>query len=127
MEDVLGLAIYAVSLVITGAAMHVVQRQTTSGQLCRNALVGIKTKATKSSDAAWLAGHRAAGPRMLAAARTGYVAGACTAVLAIVRALHGIDVLIALVVPNAGMALLLAFALHGTVLADRAARAADGG
>lgn len=38
-----------------------------------NSIIGIKTRATKASKAAWVAGHRAAYPFMMAALLTAWV------------------------------------------------------
>ncbi|MCA1185304.1 MULTISPECIES: SdpI family protein [unclassified Saccharopolyspora] len=126
MPDAAALALYAVTLVFTGWAMHLIQRLSSRGTLRRNHFVGIRTRATQASDAAWAAGHRAAEPRLLQAARTGYAAGLLTAVITIAHVQGVLPLPVALVAPNAGLVLLLVFALHGTVLANRAARAADG-
>ena len=47
-------------LVTVAAAMWFVARAGERGDLPRNGLVGIRTSATRASDRAWAAGHRAA-------------------------------------------------------------------
>ncbi|MEU6128020.1 SdpI family protein [Saccharopolyspora sp. NPDC047091] len=127
MSDTVALILYAATLAFTGWAMHLVQRLSARGTLRRNNFVGIRTRATQASDAAWAAGHRAAEPRMLQAARTGYAAGVLTAAATAAQVLGVVPLPVALAVPTLGLVLLLVFALHGAVVANRAARAADGG
>ena len=47
-------------LLVTGAAVSGVSRRAADGRLRRNAVAGIRTRATMRSDAAWRAGHLAA-------------------------------------------------------------------
>ncbi|WP_243791818.1 SdpI family protein [Saccharopolyspora gloriosae] len=95
-----------------------------SGNLGRNPAIGIRTRATKSSDAAWKAGHLAAGPWLMAAARTGYSGGAVTVVLALLLLTIGHDSPIALLVPCSATIAVIALVLIGTRKANQASRAA---
>ncbi|CAB4962402.1 unannotated protein [freshwater metagenome] len=56
-------------LVTVAAAMWFVARAGERGDLPRNGLVGIRTTATRASDRAWAAGHRAAARPARAVAR----------------------------------------------------------
>ncbi|WP_165358638.1 SdpI family protein [Haloactinopolyspora alba] len=106
--------------------LHSVNRAIVGGNLERNAAVGVRTKVTKSSDVAWHAGHLAAAPSLLAAARTGYVAGAATAVAALVPALTGRPYPALLVIPCCATVTLVVLLLIGTRKANEAGRdAAD--
>ena len=49
-------------LLLSGVAVAAVNRRAADGRLRRNALAGIRTRATLASDAAWVAGHVAARP-----------------------------------------------------------------
>lgn len=89
-----------------------------SGSLERNGLIGLRTRSTRSSDAAWAAGHRAAYGALRA---TGWLCAGCAAVTLLVQ----------LVVPASPAALLtggvgyagaVAGLLVSTRRADRAAR-----
>ncbi|GAB2684542.1 hypothetical protein GCM10027271_53520 [Saccharopolyspora gloriosae] len=112
----------AVSLVIVSFVLDVVRDKTASGEMGRNPLFGIRTKATKASDAAWLAGHRAAGDSLRTAARTGYAAAALTAVLLVLQIWWGVEPWVALVAGLAGLALQVLHLLFATTKANEAAR-----
>lgn len=118
----IGLAIGLLSL---AAVTHTVRNQTLAGTLGRNHAIGIRTKATMASDAAWWAGHRAAAPWMLAAARTGYTTAAVTTALIAAQLALGETYPLALVVPGGGFTAVLAAALLATRKANRAARATE--
>ncbi|MDF1705848.1 MAG: SdpI family protein [Aeromicrobium sp.] len=88
-----------------------------AGTLERNALIGIRTRATMASDAAWAAGHHAAEPALRAAAWACGAAGLVGTVLAIVGTwLAGVAV-------GAGYGALLVMLVLATARASRAARA----
>lgn len=50
----------AMDLLILAAVFNVIAAQGRAGSLGRNAVFGIRTRATMMNDGAWLAGHRAA-------------------------------------------------------------------
>lgn len=85
-----------------------------SGTIQRGGLAGIRTNATRASDAAWQAGHRAALP----IARVGNGAGVVTALLTLLAAKTVLPYLLLL-----GVAVLLALGsvLTAAVVAHRAA------
>lgn len=56
------LAISAVALLFLGVNSLILWRRTVNGTNSRNDGSGIRTQATKTSDAAWNAGHKAAVP-----------------------------------------------------------------
>ena len=63
-EDVPLLAALGLAVLqcVLGAAVSLTTRRAADGRLGRNALVGIRTRATMGSDAAWRDGHAAAVP-----------------------------------------------------------------
>ena len=61
-ESSAGALIGIVMSVVVLGILFVVTRMGASGEMGRNGAVGIRTKATKRSDAAWRAGHAAALP-----------------------------------------------------------------
>lgn len=70
----------ALGLLALSGLSHFIRSSIASGTLDRNSAIGLRTKATKSSDVAWVAGHKAAGPWLSACAGLGYLMGAATAV-----------------------------------------------
>lgn len=86
------------------------------GSLPRNAMVGIRTRATKASDAAWSAGHRAAAPVLKASV-------AVAVVFAVVTLAAGtLSDDWAFAVGMTGMAATVALLLVATARANSAAR-----
>ena len=68
-------------LLMSGIMFHIVYSAVRSQDLSRNRALGIRTRATLASDAAWREGHRVAGPYVLAAALSAYTSAAlCVAV-----------------------------------------------
>lgn len=113
------LVLPAASLVSLGLLLGWACRTSRTGTLERNGLVGIRTRATMASDAAWDAGHRAAAPALGAAAWACGVSGLAGTVLAIVGSwLAGVAVV-------GGYLVLTATMVVATVRAGRAARAAS--
>ncbi|MEU6056773.1 SdpI family protein [Streptomyces sp. NPDC047097] len=62
-------------LMTLGALVRYVTSQAASGSIRRNSAVGIRTKATMSSDRAWAAAHAAASPMLTATYLTAYAMG----------------------------------------------------
>lgn len=114
----LGLLIGVV--VLTGLSWAMVSA-CASGSLPRNGAVGIRTKATKSSDAAWDAGHRAAVPAMRRTAWFGSAAVVLT-VLLLVIARPGENPGWEVAVPVIGFVGVVAGLCGAGVVADRAAK-----
>ncbi|MCX5069002.1 SdpI family protein [Micromonospora lupini] len=82
MDRTADIAISAGLLILSGV-LHFVMAQTRNGRLDRNAAVGIRTKATMSTEVAWHAGHRAAAPWLLGAAIAGYGSGILAVVISL--------------------------------------------
>ncbi|WP_433546063.1 SdpI family protein [Streptomyces sp. CA-294286] len=122
--DVAGLFIFGAGLLWTGATVHLVKNHVAKGGLGRNAAIGIRTRATTSSDTAWEAGHAAAAPLLTATCRTAYAAGALTwvSVLVLVLSDSGTPVVVAL--PAGGTVAVLVLLSAAARRANAAARAA---
>lgn len=116
--DDVGLLVGAMLLVVGSFVVRGVVVAAAEGRLRSNALAGMRTTATRSSEEAWRAGH-AAGRR---AAEVTAVVSAVPAVAAGVLAVVGgfTDVVGGLVLAGAGV--LLAGVVASGVRADRAAR-----
>jgi hypothetical protein len=91
-------------------------RACASGRIPRNPLVGLRVRWVLDDEEAWETGHRAAVPAVTAAAPVAVVVGIIGAVPAL-----GEDARIILAL--AGLGVLVAGLVWGTVLAARAARA----
>ncbi|MCD9198348.1 SdpI family protein [Aeromicrobium wangtongii] len=107
----------AASLVAVSLLLGWLAQASARDGLDRNALIGIRTKATMASDEAWYAGHRAAVSAVRAAAWICAAAGLVAGVLAIV------GTRLAVVVVIAGYAALLGLMTLAAIRAGRAARA----
>ncbi|MFF8566616.1 SdpI family protein [Streptomyces albidoflavus] len=121
-EPVAGLG-FGVGLLAFGAAVHHVRSELATGTVPRNYGAGIRTRATMSSEAAWQAGHAAAGPALRLSYLTAYGTGALSLLISLALALLDAAHPVVLVVPGAGMAAALAFLVAATRKADKAARA----
>ena len=86
MEDLSGVISAAVGLLFLSGVVHFIKAATKNGTLGRGSAIGIRTEVTTSSDAAWEAGHLAAGPWLLGGALTGYF----TALLSVALVVFGV-------------------------------------
>ena len=126
MDDSVGGLMTGIQLLIVSAVIHLVGSHAAAGQLERNSFIGVRTKATKASDAAWHAGHRAAYPWLRATAVTGYVlGGAATASGAVLLATDQNSAW-PLAVGLGGLVILMTMLLVATKKANSAARAEPG-
>ncbi|MFD6949635.1 MULTISPECIES: SdpI family protein [unclassified Nocardiopsis] len=123
MEEAIGLVAAVLGLVVAAGAAHYVRSATRDGALERNAFLGLRTRATLSSDRAWREGHLAAGPWLVAAVRGGYLAAAAAAAAALAAMAADAFLLLAWAAVAVGYAVLLALLVIGTVRADAAAKA----
>lgn len=125
---VLSCATGAIGLWVVAAVFALLARQIRNDALPRNHLVGIRTRATLRSDAAWQAGHRAAEPLTRRTAQVAAAAGALTVLVAAGLEWAGVAesaaVPVTLAVLGLGYAVFLVLTLRLAVLAHRAARAA---
>jgi hypothetical protein len=121
----------AVSLLVLSALTHALAMTAADGRLDRNSLVGIRTKATRASDVAWTAGHRAAAPRLRTASRVGYAAAAASIVASAISAAVRWTAPIAFATAMGGTLAVTAWIGLASARANSAARAAtadhDGG
>nr|WP_272919203.1 SdpI family protein [Streptomyces sp. SID8352] len=105
--------------------IHYVRNQVANGNIGRNSAVGIRTRATMSSDSAWEAGHASAGPLLAATFLTAYAAGALTLAVALAATLSGGGNPAVIAVPLTGYGAALVFLVAAAVKANAAAREAD--
>lgn len=80
----MGLAAYLSPLLGTlllSAIIHVMIASIQSGDFSRQSVLGLRTKATLSSDQAWITGHRAALPMLKTVAWAGYIGAALLVIL----------------------------------------------
>lgn len=116
----------AMGLVVVGGAMLLIAGMGAKGSLARNGAVGIRTRATQVSDAAWQAGHESAAPVLRV---TGLLGLLCAVALAVSAAVWpwgeplpvGTGVLFA-----AGYGVTLGGVLFATRRANAAARETHG-
>ncbi|WP_329035079.1 SdpI family protein [Streptomyces sp. NBC_01725] len=106
-----------------GVLIHYVRNQVAAGKIRRNSAIGIRTKATMSSDAAWEAGHARAAPLLAVTFVTAYALGAITVLIGLVSALADIDDAAVLVVPLGGILVFLGLLSTAAARANAAARA----
>jgi len=119
------LIVASVLMLALGVASLWVARRAAAGTLPRNDLVGIRTAATRASDAAWIAAHRAGAADL----RWIGVVALVTAVLIwpTLGMPEGAREIALAVVVLGGAALVLVFSLRAAVVGGRAARAVTDG
>lgn len=124
--DAVGLVVTSLGLLFVSVVVLLVRAAVVRGGLDRNGAVGIRTKATQRSDAAWDAGHRSAVPWLWASGLTGLVTGGGGLVVAVLVAVldRGSPALLA--VPGVGYVAVVALLVRGGLAADAAARGAAG-
>lgn len=119
MAAVGGLITAGVGIVFVSGFMHYVKSATENGSLDRNSAVGIRTRITTASDAAWRSGHRAAGPWLLSGAFTGYF----ITFLSLASAVYGMtsggvgDAF--MLIPGTGFLVLVVILVVAAIIADK--------
>lgn len=122
-EEIAGIVIGGLGLLATAGACFWVRHAHLGGSLSRNEVIGVRTKATTRSDAAWKAGHDAAAPWLLVTSWVGLFMGAATIVIGAVGG-KSADVTATILLISGFTAVLVLVALAGWY-GDRAARQVD--
>ncbi|MFJ8540773.1 SdpI family protein [Streptomyces sp. NPDC093586] len=122
MDSAAGLA-FGVGLTTLGVMVHYVKNQAASGRIQRNSAVGIRTKATMSSDGAWRTGHASAAPMLTVTFLTAYATGAISLAISLALTLNDAENPAVVIVPLAGLVVVLALLTAAAVKANSAARA----
>lgn len=123
MNPVAGL-VFGVGLITLGVMIHYVKNQVASGSIQRNSAIGIRTKATMSSDSAWEAGHASASPMLTVTYLTAYAVGAITLAISLALTLSDAENPVVIIVPLTGIGAVLALLTAAAIKANSAARAA---
>ncbi|MFY2788080.1 SdpI family protein [Rhodococcus sp. MALMAid1271] len=118
-ESVRGLAVAVASTLFVLSITVYVTAFVTKGDQEPNWVIGIKTRATKSSKEAWVAGHRAAYPFMMAGATHCLASAVLIAALLLIDPSPGTAVLVLSGALALGAAVILAMS---GIKADRAAK-----
>ncbi|WPW33234.1 SdpI family protein [Streptomyces atratus] len=122
MDPVAGL-VFGVGLITLGVMIHYVKNQVANGSIQRNSAIGIRTKATMSSDSAWQAGHASAAPMLTVTFLTAYAVGAISLAIILALTLSGDKNPAVIIVPLAGIVVVLALLTTAALKANSAARA----
>ncbi|SIS07214.1 SdpI family protein [Microbacterium sp. RURRCA19A] len=111
-----------VAMLAVAAVSFWTARRASAGTLPRNDLVGIRTAATRASDAAWVAAHRAGAADL----RGTGIAALATALLPWVATIvpAGAREPVLVVVIVSGIGAILGFSIHAAIVGERAARGA---
>lgn len=117
--------VFGAGLVTMGAMVHYMKNQITRGNIQRNSAVGIRTKATMSSDRAWAVGHAAASPMLTATYLTAYSVGVIAFAITVGVTLSDSENPAVIIAPLAGMGVVLALLTAAAVKANSAARAVN--
>lgn len=103
-------------LIVSGSVIAIVAAKARNGTLGRNWIVGVRTRKTLESDAAWTAAHEAAAPPLRLAAAGPLASG----ILLLFRPSN----IAGLVVISIGLVWMVAWVIRGGVLGQRAANEA---
>ncbi|MDT3725966.1 SdpI family protein [Streptomyces sp. DSM 41972] len=125
MDPVAGFA-FGAGLMALGAVIHYMKSRVASGDIERNSAIGIRTKATMSSDRAWQAGHDSAGPMLTVTFLTAYGAGAISWALGLAFTLSDTANAAVVIVPSVGLVGVLALLTAAAIKANATARAVSG-
>ncbi|MCP9944031.1 SdpI family protein [Streptomyces somaliensis] len=121
-DPVAGL-VFGLGLMALGVAIHCVKSKVASGSIQRNSAIGIRTKATMSSDSAWQAGHVAAAPMLTATFLTAYAMGVISLALGLMSTLSDAKNTPVMVIPPGGLVTVLALLVVAAIKANSVARA----
>ncbi|URM91147.1 SdpI family protein [Streptomyces sp. MRC013] len=115
--------IFGLGLMALGVVIHYVKSKVASGGIQRNSVIGIRTKATMSSDSAWQAGHAAAAPMLTATFLTAYAMGVISSALGLTSTLGDAENPPVMVIAPGGLVVVLALLVIAAIKANSAARA----
>lgn len=121
MEPLAALSL-AWTLLLLGVVFQMMNRQVLEGTLHNNGAFGIRTRATRSSDAAWQAGHLAAVPMVEISYRLAYGWFALVLVLAVVMQATVDESFIPFILALVGIGVVVGISLWAAVQANRAAK-----
>lgn len=121
--DPLGGLVAGIGLLLLSGVIHAVRRAVAGGAVPPNSAIGIRTRATQTSESAWRAGHQAADPWLLAMAMCGYGAALLSLALALVLRLMSRDSPLPLIVAVLGFVVVITALVIAAAKADAAARA----
>ncbi|SDC55633.1 SdpI family protein [Streptomyces prasinopilosus] len=122
MDPVAGFT-FGAGLLTLGAVVHYMKSQVASGSIHRNSAIGIRTKATMSSDHAWQAGHASAAPMLTVTFLTAYATGALSLALGLALTLSDTENAAVVIVPSAGLVGVLGLLTAAAIKANSTARA----
>ncbi|MEU5282506.1 SdpI family protein [Streptomyces sp. CA-278952] len=120
MDPVAGFT-FGAGLMVLGAVIHYMKSQVASGSIESNSVMGIRTKATMSSDRAWQAGHVSAAPMLTVTFLTAYVTGAISLALGLAFTLSDTENATVIIVPSAGLVGVLTLLTTAAIKANSAA------
>ena len=119
-----GLVMGAAGPVVVAPVLRLVTSAAARGDLDVNGAVGIKTRLTRSSQAAWQVAHRAALPWMTGAALVAVTAAVLAVVALVLARTDGLSAGVPAVVLAAGYVAMLVLIVVATRAGHRAVRAA---
>ena len=107
--------------ILAAVLMAVLGRQAAKGKLARNSFVGIRTPSTTKSDAAWIAGHRAA----LRTVPLFVIAAVALTAALFGAALWASTIKIVIMLGFLSFGVVMALLIWAAIVASKAAKAAD--
>jgi hypothetical protein len=123
MQDFAASCSLAVALIVVSAACNWVARLTRARALDPNGAIGLRTRQTRRSEAAWYAGHDAARPFLMAATFTGVVGAVLVLVVAFLQRDDVTGQPVGVWLGIASLAVVVLVLVVGTSAANRAADA----
>ncbi|WP_152471742.1 SdpI family protein [Nocardiopsis gilva] len=119
MEESGALIFAAFGLAAVAGLAHYIRHATANGSLGRNSAIGLRTRITKSSDAAWMEGHREAAPWLTVCAVTGYVISVLTTGVAVVALSMGSVGSAVVILPASGFMAVIVILVIAAIVAGK--------